>query len=371
MKKLLVILMVFAALLSLSCMTVCAQDAVSYDLSGLYDSLSDEAKAHMIAIGADAADVDALQKLTFESVMQEIGSIAAENAAEPLRGLVTVTALLLLCSILSAYKSSLSSDISATLNVAAVLGTACVLASPAVAVIQDASAVISLASQLMLAFVPIITVLMATSGQAIAATGYYAAVLAAGEGVNALCAQVVVPFMNLFLGLGLVSHLSPDIRLGGFSAVFAKTARWLLAFVMSVFTTVLAVRQAVTGALDNVSNRAVRFALSSFVPVVGGALSEAYQTVQGSVSVLKSGVGIFVVIALLVTFLPLLLRLLLWVFALWLGKSAAEVLGLSQSAGLLDTLSLVFSTLLSVALCVMAVYIICAALVLVMGGGGA
>lgn len=354
----------------MSCISAGAAELPEYDLSGIYNSLSDEAKQHMISLGADSADVNALGGLSFESVMSEIGSIAAENAATPMRALVTVTALLLLCSILSAYKSSLSGEIGGTLNIAAALGIACVLAAPAVTVINDASGVIFLASQLMLEFAPVMAVLMATSGQAAGAAGYYAAVMAAGEGVNALCAQVVVPFMNLFLGLGLVSNLSPDIRLGGFASVFAKSARWLLAFVMSVFTSVLAIRQAVTTALDNVGNRAARFALSSFIPVVGGALSEAYQTVQGSVSLLKSGVGIFVIIALLVTFLPLVLRLLLWVAALWLGKSAAEVLGLSQCAALLDVLGLVFLTLLSVALCVLAVYVICAALVLMMGGGG-
>ena len=370
MKKLIIILMTVVLLVPLSCLSVSAEeDDPDYDVSAIYDSLSDEARQHMIDLGADGADAYALDKLSLSDALDEIGKIASENISAPLRGLITVIALLLLCSLLSAYQSSLSGDIRDTLNVAAALGVACVLASPAVAVIGEASQVIDCASRLMIAFVPIMTVLMAGSGQAVGASSYYAAVLAAGEGVNALASRVVIPFMNMFLALGLVSNISPDIRLGGFSAMFAKTARWVLGFMMSVFTAVLSVRQAISGALDRVSDRAVRFALGSFVPVVGGALSEAYLTVRGSVNLLKSGVGIFVVIALLITFLPLLLRVALWLVALWVGKSVAEVLGLSQCAGLLDGVGMVLSTLLAVILCVAAVYVICAALALVMGGG--
>ena len=172
----------------------------------------------------------------------------------------------------------------------------------------------------------------------------------------------------MFLGLSVSGGLSPDINLSGFTSFISKAFKWLLAFVMMIFTSVLGIKQVVTNSLDNVSGRTVRFALSSFVPVVGSALSEAYRTVSGSISLLKSGLGVFVIIAVAVTFLPVLVNCLLWSLALKTGKATAEVLGLGQSAVLLDGISSVFSVIIAVILCVAAVFIISAAMVFMIGG---
>ena len=211
---------------------------------------------------------------------------------------------------------------------------------------------------------------MVTSGQAFGSAAYCASVIAAGQGVAQTAQKIIVPFLNMFLGISISGGLSPGINLNGFTSFISKAFKWILAFVMTIFTSVLGIKQVLAGSLDNVSGRTVRFALSSFVPVVGSALSEAYRTVSGSVSLLKSGLGVFVVIAVGVTFLPILINCLLWSLSLKTGKAAAEVMGLNQSAVLLDGIGSVFSVLIAVLLCIAAVFIISAAMVFLIGGGG-
>ena len=172
----------------------------------------------------------------------------------------------------------------------------------------------------------------------------------------------------MFLGLSISGGLSPEINISGFTSFVSKVFKWILVFVMTVFTSVLGIKQVVTSSLDNVSGRTVRFALSSFVPVVGSALSEAYRTVSGSIALLKSGLGVFVIIAVGLTFLPIIIKCLLWSLALKTGKAEAEVLGLCQSAVLLEGISSVFSVIIAILLCVAAVYIISAAMIFLIGG---
>ena len=217
---------------------------------------------------------------------------------------------------------------------------------------------------------PIAGTLMVTSGQAFGSAAYCASVIAAGQGVAQTAQKIIVPFLNMFLGISISGGLSPGINLNGFTSFISKAFKWILAFVMTVFTSVLGIKQVLAGSLDNVSGRTVRFALSSFVPVVGSALSEAYRTVSGSVSLLKSGLGVFVVIAVGVTFLPIIINCLLWSLSLKTGKAAAEVMGLNQSAVLLDGIGSVFSVLIAVLLSIAAVFIISAAMVFLIGGGG-
>ncbi len=366
MKKLLTIITIIPIIL-LSVTTVRAEET-EYDFSEVYDSLSDEVRERMLDIGADSVDPASLSRLSFDSVMAEIESMAAENAASPLGGLVSIIAVLLICSMLSAYKSSLSPEIGTTLNTASALCICCAVLAPAIGTVNSACEIITNAANLMLAFVPIAGTLMTASGQPFGSAAYCASVIAAGQGVAQVSEKLIIPFLNMFLGLSVSAGLSPEINLSGFTSFISKTFKWLLAFVMTVFTSVLGIKQVVTSSLDNVSGRTVRFALSSFVPVVGSALSEAYRTVSGSVSMLKSGLGVFVIIAVALTFLPIVIRCALWSLALKTGRATAEVTGLPQCAVLLDGVGSVFSVIIAVLLCIASVCIISAAMIFMIGG---
>ena len=344
---------------------------IAYDYSGVYNSLSDEAASRMERLGVSSADANALTNLSFEGIMGQLAAMARDSLNSPLKGLVTVTAVLILCAMLSAFKSSLSDDISSTVHTVASLCISCAVAIPAIGFISGAGGVISCSANLFLAYIPVVAVMMATSGKGVSAVSYHTSMVAAGQGVARVCSDIILPFMNVFLGVSITAGISPETRLNGFLALISKVTKWLLAFVMTVFTAVLAMRQTASGAVDSVASRTARFALSSFIPVVGGALSEAFRSVQGSITLLKSGLGIFVIIAIAVTLLPTVLQGLGWSLCIFIGKAVAEALGVDGCAKLLEAIGTVFSTLIAVLLCVMSVFIIATAAAFTIGGDSA
>ena len=50
--------------------------------------------------------------------------------------------------------------------------------------------------------------------------------------------------------------------------------------------------------MDVTTNKSVKFVVSSFVPIVGTALGEAFGTVHSCAKVLRSGVGAFGILAI-------------------------------------------------------------------------
>lgn len=382
LKKAAVIFLVLAVVLCLSQVTAFAADSQSatqstendinsiYDTSALYNSLSDDVKQSLENIGINGIDGQQISQISFTEVVNEIVKLAGENSAGPLKAVISLTALILICSLLSSYKNSLSSELSSSLGIAAVLCATCTAALPVIQVIADMSAVVKTASAFMLAFVPVMVMIMSSTGHAVRGASYYAMMIGAGEGVGQLSSKVIVPFLNMFLGVSVTASVCPETRLSGISSVISKAVKWILGFVMTVFTAVLSFKQLITASVDDVSTRAVRFTLNSFIPIVGSALSDAYKTVQGSVNLLKSGLGIFVIISIAFVFLPIILNSLLWIFTLSAGKLFADTLGINQVKNLLEGVSTVLSTLLAIVLCIMSVYIISTALVLLLGGGG-
>ena len=344
---------------------------LNFDYSEVYNALSDEAVHRLKALGVDGADANALASLSFEGVIEQLTQMAGESFQSPLKALITLTAALILCAMLSVYKNSLSCGISDTVQVVTALCVSCAVAVPAIGCINASGGVIANAANLFIAFIPVAVAMVAASGKGFGAVSAQLWMLGAGQGVARLSSDFILPLMNIFLGISVTAGIAPEVRLHSICELIAKAAKWLLGFSMAVFTAVMSIRGIAAGALDSVGARAARFALSSFVPMVGGALSEAYLTVQSSLHVLKSGLGIFVILGIAITFLPSVLQCAGWSFCLFAGKAFAEMMGIDICVALLDSLRLVFSTLLAVLLCAMSVFIISAAMFFTIGGEGA
>ena len=118
--------------------------------------------------------------------------------------------------------------------------------------------------------------------------------------------------MTTALALGLVGSVSPGMKLDAAGGAINKACSWLLGLAATLFVGLLSLQGLVGAAADSLAGRAIRFSLSSFVPVVGGALSEAFSSVQGCLQLLKSTLGGFGILATALIALPPLLECALW-----------------------------------------------------------
>ncbi len=340
-----------------------------YGADSLSDSLPDEAKNSLSDIGVDGPDISDLNELSFQKIIDEILSSAAENGSAPLRTLALITAVMLLYSVLYGVKGSFdNSSMQQVMSVCVTLSVTAALVNPAVGVIKASIDAFSAASGFMLAYLPVMLAVMTASGRAVSGGSYYALMSLAGQAVAQVSSRVLAPFLKLFLGLSIACAISPSVNLGGFVRFLSKLIKWGLGFIMTLFTGALTLRQLISGGLDSVGTRAVKFTLSSLVPVVGSALSEAYKTVQSSVGLLRSGVGVFALLAVIAVFMPVVIKCLWWLLVLWLSKSAGELMGLKEPCFLLESVSSVFSVILAITLSVCAVFVISTAALLIMGG---
>ncbi|MCH5298156.1 MAG: hypothetical protein J1E96_00180 [Ruminococcus sp.] len=374
MKKLLLFLIVFAII----CSGKISAGATSYDdlkeqysADSILDELPDSAKNSLSDIGIDGIDFDSINNLTFEKIIGQIMNTAAEQSKTPLKIFATTIAIMLLYSILYSLKSSFENNsMQQVLSVCTTLCITCAAVIPVTEVITNGVNIIQTTAKFMLAFIPIIALIITASGRAASSASYYSIMIFAGQGVSQLSANVIAPFLKIFLGISVSSAISPSVNLSGFVQFISRLIKWLLGFIMTVFTAFLTIKQLISTGVDNVSTRAVRFTLTSLIPVVGSALSDAYRTVQSSVGLLKSGMGVFVIIAVAVMFLPILLECLCWMLTLSASKSVGEVLGLREPCFIFESVNTVVTTVFAILLCVMSVFIISTALILMLGGAG-
>ncbi|MBQ7218165.1 MAG: hypothetical protein IJS27_01570 [Ruminococcus sp.] len=372
MKKTLLFLIIITAALMLFSIHAQAETLEPFDESvdNLVDNVSDEVRERMEQLGYGDADITQISDLSVSNSLSVIRDMIGESIAGPLSSAALLTAVIILSSLLESYTFSLRYvDTKDVMNVVSSLLVITVLVTPITSLIQSALNTVTTASNLMLAYVPIMAGIMALSGHVVSSGGYYATVMAACQGIAQLTSRFLAPLLNIFLALTVTSAIGERVKLGGICELLSKLMKWTLTFSMTVFTAVLSLQSFAAGSVDSVASKAMRFTMSSFIPVVGASLSEAYKTLEGSVNLLRSGVGVFVIIAVIVAFLPLIVRVLLWQLSVMIAKTVAETFGVDSVAGTLRAVSSVLSVLFALIACLTAVFIISTGSLMAIGGG--
>lgn len=175
----------------------------------LFDELPPNAQKSMEDIGVDSPSWEQLNSLSFGAVMSKILSMAGQNSASPLFATGKVLALMLLCALVDGMKLSFGEKPLG--GIIGTVGTLCicgVLIYPIVETIATSAGIIQTASSFLLIYIPVMAGVMVAAGQAVSGASYYALMMGAGQVVTQIASHVIVPLLNVFLGLSVVSSVS-------------------------------------------------------------------------------------------------------------------------------------------------------------------
>lgn len=383
MKKF-IFLMVFFITILLSSFTVYAdtEDATEYTTEGIYNSqyeqsgadallreLTPEVKKQLKDIGVTSPSWQELNSMSFFDIFGSIMNTIQQQSVTPLNCVVKIMGVVMLVALINSVKSSLgSSSLTAVLNSVATLTVSIILIQPVCQTIEYSTTIIKLSADFMLIFIPVMAGIMLTMGQSLQAAGSYTMVMGAGTAVSQISNNILVPLLNTFLGISVVSGISQRVNLNGFCELVNKVLKWVLTFTMSVFTAILTMQSIISSSADSAGVKATRFAISSFVPLVGGALSEAYQTVRGCMGMLKSGVGVFAILATGTIYLPAIISCVLWLVAINIAIALAGVFDMGDIIKLLKSVTTVINSLIAILLCCMIIFIVSSSIMLMVGG---
>lgn len=339
-------------------------------VSELFSQLPEDVRQSLVNAGIDSPDYNVLSAMDFGKILNEICRLTVNEAATPFGALIVCIGIMILCSMIEGFKLSLGSSMGSICGTVGTLCVCTVVVVPLCSTIAELCEVISGASSFMLFYIPIMAGLMATSGQPITGAAYYTAMMSAGQAISLMSSKVFLPVLNIFMGVSVASSVSPRMNLSSLCDLLYKVLKWIMTLSMSIFVSILTFQSMITKASDGTAGRVMRFAVSSFVPVVGGALGEALSSVRGGLQLLKSGAGVFAIFGTAFFFFPILFRCILWIFALNFSASVGDLFDVKQISKLLRSASKAVSTMTAVLLCVMTVFILTTVIILLIGGGG-
>lgn len=173
----------------------------------------------------------------------------------------------------------------------------------------------AMTSLMNISFPIMLTLLTAVGG--VASVGIYKPLmLALITVISGLITSFILPCFVGSMVLGVVGNLSSNVRLTKLIKFVKSFAEWTLGIVFGVFMSFVAINGIAGVTFSGLATTTAKFALSSYIPILGGYLSDGLDLVLASCVLIKNSMGITILIVLIVLIAVPICEILILMFGI-------------------------------------------------------
>lgn len=191
----------------------------------------------------------------------------------------------------------------------------------------------------LMALIPLLLALIATSGGLMSAAFFHPVLLFLMNTSGILIQYVVLPLLFFSAILSIVSTLTDHYKVTQLAQLLRNFSIGILGAFMTVFLGVISVQGTSTAVADGVTLRTAKFVTGNFIPVIGRMFTDATDTVINASVLLKNTVGLAgVLILLLITIFPAI-KIVMIAFIYKIAAGLLQPLGGGPVIACLDIIS--------------------------------
>ena len=378
MKKVLcalVVSVIFILILPLCAVGASTDEYISeqIDAAGadeLFSSLSQETKELFEKIGIDSVNYEQIINVSPSTLLNLFVSLFKTNLKIPLGILALIGGIMLVSAIIQGFTDGLQEKKTADIfNLVSgfVIGISIII--PIGQCISEVSTAIQLSATFMTAFIPVFVAVIIAAGKPLTALSFNGMVFSLAEVIMYISKNFILPIVSGFLGLSLVGSFSVGMKVDNIVAFSKRCVTVVMGFMSTIFVGLICMKGFVSTAADTVGTKASKFLLGNFLPVVGGAMGEAMSTVRVCLGLVKSSIGAFGMMGIMLIYVPVIISLLSWQFVLFVSKIFGEMLGVGSVVSVIKAISSTLSLLLAVLVFSTFLLIISISVILMTRGG--
>jgi stage III sporulation protein AE len=175
---------------------------------------------------------------------------------------------------------------------------------------------------------PTLTGAAAASGAITSAAAKYAATALFMDVMMTVSRNIIVPLIYAYTATSIAEAALGGEGLSGASNLLKWLAKTVMMGIVLLFVAYLSLTGVISGTTDAVTTKALKTTISTVLPVVGGIIADASETVLAGASILRNAIGIFGFLAVAATclfpFLHLGVNYLLFKAAAGLSGAIAD-----------------------------------------------
>ncbi len=189
------------------------------------------------------------------------------------------------------------------------------------------------------AIFPVLLTLLSMLGGATTVATYTPLMAVLSGLIMKIITVVIVPAFIATIVFSVVGNISKNVKLDKLTKVVKSASTWLIGIVFGLFATFLTVQGITGGVVDKFGFNVAKFALSSYVPVLGGYLSDGFDLLSTSLVLVKNAIGYTGAVILICIVLFPLVKVVIFTLTLRLTSAIVEPIGDTRMSGLLHTVA--------------------------------
>lgn len=225
--------------------------------------------------------------------------------------LIKLVILIILCAVLKNLQTSFLSE-----SVGEIAFYACYALIVTVLILSFNTAmvlgksIIDSMVNFMHASIPVLVTLLLSSGNIASAGIFQPALMLIVEIAATIVKNVLIPLIFMSTILSIVNNISERIQISKLAGFLKQITGWAVGLTLTVFIAVVSIQGSLGAAVDGVTSKTAKFAISTFIPVVGKTLADAADAVVGCALIIKNASGVAIMIGVLALCLVPLIKIL-------------------------------------------------------------
>ena len=340
----------------------------SIGANSVFDNLNDQQKEILENLGVTELSYEAFLEISPRKVFDLFYQVLMNEYKTPLSYTVTVSVMIIAVSVASQFIANDDKFTRLISTFSLVCISLCIIV-PLGECLSRVLSAIKVSADFMLALIPVLVAVLAVSGNTTAAFSYNSLCFYAAQIVVAISSGFIRPLIQATLSLSMMGSLTNLVNFEKIIQFIKRFTMFLMSFTSSVFITMLTLKGMLSASADTVAVRGIRFMIGNLIPVVGGAVSDAYSSISGTLLLVKNTAAVFGIVAVIFFNLPVMIECMCWVLSFACISTVSEMFSQNNTASLIRSVSSCVVMMTVMLLFIIIVFILSIGLVMLMKGG--
>lgn len=307
------------------------------NLDSSFNSSSIKELVYGLISGKESLDISSIIKMITNSITGNISSI--------IRLVISIMVIVLLSKFAgSLISESSSKTIVNYITLLILLGLLAYLIKDS---LYDTVNSIYIVKDIMEVVFPILLSLLCLIGASGASMGYQPVLVLLVSGVVEIFAYILSAVVILYFVLSVLSSITDYIKLNKLKAFLASFYKTTIGIVFTIFIGYISLAGITSSVKDGISIKTAKYALRSYLPLVGGYVSDSYELFRAGSILIKNSVGMVGIILIFSAIIYKVLNLTLYSLGFKLIGALTEPFGESKLTEFLSSLGTVFKFLIA------------------------
>lgn len=291
-------------------------------------------------------------KIDSKNLVNKIINIFIGKIKENAKIIFSIIAVSILCSILKNIQSSFGGNVSEIAFYVCYLFIIILIIASYTDIVSLCKDTITKLNDFMNMLIPLVLCLLVANGSIVSVSILQPILLVMTSTINVIVANVILPIIFISTMMNLIGNISENIKVSKIPKLLQKTCLWCLEFILIIFIGILSIEGTLGANVDGVTAKAAKSIVSTVIPVVGKALSDATDSILGATLITRNAVGIVGMIAIISIVLNPLISALIMMITYNVASALIEPIVDSRiskcMSGMGDSIKIVFALMATV-----------------------